>query len=83
MLKIIITMYNKISILELEWQLRVHSSERFQGKNHRSYAVISFIEIRYKILIKIKLQICLRFEVPVCDGCEDYKKLQGLGVMTF
>lgn len=31
MLKII-TMYNKISILELEWQLKFYSSERFKEK---------------------------------------------------
>lgn len=54
MLKIIITIYNKISILELEWQLRVHSSERFKKKNHTSYTVIVFIE-RVIQDIKIKL----------------------------
>lgn len=30
---------------------------------------------------KIKLQICLRFEDPVCDGQKASSK--GLGVMTF
>ena len=38
------TIHNKIFMLELEWQLRVHCSERFKKKNHTSYTVIVFIE---------------------------------------